>query len=169
MIEPPQPRLVVGGTKQDPAMDIRLVPLAYIRQPEYWAIQVVGSVTETGGQPPGQGSVPYTAQLDIIGMTGTTGVEVVGASRRLRMRLVPQDATQFVGSVEHDRYRPISPASVAGQSLRLTTVSIVDDTRPESGELDLTGHDGSVLRVTGHYQDGWIYSVTLVATEQGGT
>src|SRR2546423_14963268 len=47
---PPPPTLVVDGIMPDPAMTVTLVPRAYIRQPEHWGIEVVGSVTGVGGQ-----------------------------------------------------------------------------------------------------------------------
>ena len=69
MIVPPQPRLVVSGTKPDPAMEITLVPLAYVRRPEYWAVQTVGSTTQPDGQTVAQGPVPYWSSAS----TGTAG------------------------------------------------------------------------------------------------
>ncbi len=86
MIYPPQPRLVVSGQTPVPGMDVTLVPVVYVSQTEYWVIQVVGSfpagphVTQ-----PIAGPVPYTVELDLAGVTGTKGVDVVGADQTERI------------------------------------------------------------------------------------
>jgi hypothetical protein len=46
--------------------------------------------------------------------------------------------------------------------LRLTTVGAKDEAPPETGEIDLAPYEGSVLKVLGHYRDGWIYSAMVV-------
>jgi hypothetical protein len=78
MIYPPQPRLVVNGVTNIP-VDVTLVPLVYVSQPCYWGIQVVGS-TGDGGPRPSQpiAAIPYSAELDLAGITGTEGIEVIG-------------------------------------------------------------------------------------------
>jgi len=73
--------LVVSGYKPFSSMDVVLLPVTYIRQPEYWEIQVLGCV-KTIGMPV---LTPYTASLRLGGTIGTKGVEVVGATRRLRI------------------------------------------------------------------------------------
>jgi len=156
---PPPPTLVVDGVLPDPAMTATLVPRAYIRRPEYWGIEVVGSVTGVGGHGV---PAPYSVELSLAGITGTVGVEVIGATRIERLRLVVEDAMQFVGAVEAGRFRPLFPAWVDDEYLRLTTVGAKEDTRPETGEIELAGYDGSLLRVLGQYGDGWIYSTTVV-------
>jgi hypothetical protein len=82
MIYPPQPRLVVSGQKPYPGMEVSLVPLRYVSQPPYWGIQVVG--TPPGGPPQATqlpSAIPYTVELDLEGIVGSTGVEVIGASK----------------------------------------------------------------------------------------
>jgi hypothetical protein len=83
--------LVVYGTKPYLNIDVALMPLVYIRQPEYWGIEVVGMVVGGIGLPT-QG--PYTATL-LEGVVGTEGIEVIGATRSERHRvpseLVPPD------------------------------------------------------------------------------
>ncbi|MEU6714936.1 hypothetical protein ABZ897_26025 [Nonomuraea sp. NPDC046802] len=70
--------LVVSGTKPYMNMSVQLVPLVYVRQPEYWGIEVVGTL-------PGIGlpaTAPYTVSLPLDGVLGTKGIEVIGATRR---------------------------------------------------------------------------------------
>src|SRR5690349_10750109 len=83
MIYPPQPRLVVSGTKPNPETDVTLVPVVYVSQPQYWGIQVVGTYRgrELGPHPSQPIAEPYTVELDLAGVTGTEGVEVIGATQ----------------------------------------------------------------------------------------
>lgn len=82
---PPQYVLVVKGTKPYSNMKVDLVPLVYIRQPEYWGIEVVGCL-------PGIGlpaTAPYTVSLSLNGIIGTEGIEVIGATRAERREIPP--------------------------------------------------------------------------------
>jgi len=86
--DPPQFVLFVRGTKPYLNMQVELSPLVYIRQPEYWEIEVLGRL-------PGIGLpalAPYTVSLRLAGVTGTKGVEVVGATRRARFDVPPAPA-----------------------------------------------------------------------------
>lgn len=68
--------LIVSGNKPYSNMKVDLVPRVYVRQPEYWEIEVVGCL-------PGIGLpalVPYTVHLPLDGIRGTKGVEVIGAT-----------------------------------------------------------------------------------------
>lgn len=96
---PPQHLLRVSGTKPFANMEVDLVPLQYIRQPEYWGIEVIGCL-------PGIGLpalAPYSVTLRLAGTVGTRGVEVLGATRTERLDLPPrpglpagpQDANTF--------------------------------------------------------------------------
>jgi hypothetical protein len=79
---PPQFILHVSGTKPYWNMDVRLVPLTYIRRPEYWGIEVVGSLSGIGL--PALAPYSVSLQLNSLGSTGflgTRGIEVIGASR----------------------------------------------------------------------------------------
>jgi hypothetical protein len=70
--------LIVSGTKSL-SVKVELHALIYIRQPEYWGIEVIGC--RSGGiTPPLQ--VPYTVSLDVSHLRGTKGVEVIGAHSR---------------------------------------------------------------------------------------
>src|SRR5687768_12462600 len=72
MIYPPQPRLVVSGRKPYP-MTVALMPLTYVRRPEYWGIEVVGMTAGTGGPTPMPAitNIPYVVELDLAGCVGT--------------------------------------------------------------------------------------------------
>ncbi|GAA3571445.1 hypothetical protein GCM10022419_060380 [Nonomuraea rosea] len=70
--------LIVSGTKPYLNMKVSLSPLVYIKQPEFWGIEVVGSL-------PGIGlpaTAPYTVSLPLDGILGTKGIEVIGANVR---------------------------------------------------------------------------------------
>jgi hypothetical protein len=69
--------LVVSGTKPWLTMQVHLTPLIYVRQPEYWGIEVIGCLTGIGLP----AEAPYTVHLDITHVLGTKGVEVIGATR----------------------------------------------------------------------------------------
>ena len=73
--------LVVSGYKPFSSMDVVLLPVTYIRQPEYWEIQVLGCV-KTIGMPV---LTPYTATLPLGSTIGTKGIEVVGATQSVRI------------------------------------------------------------------------------------
>jgi hypothetical protein len=80
--------LVVSGTKPYANMTVELRPLIYIRRPAYWGIEVVGCL-------PGFGLpalAPYTVALPLDGVTGTRGVEVLGATRSRRLAVPPRGA-----------------------------------------------------------------------------
>jgi hypothetical protein len=85
--------LIVSGTKPCLNMTVRLSPLIYIRQPEYWGIEVVGSV-------PGfclPAMAPYTVSLPLAGIVGTKGIEVIGANKKLKIK-VPGATTPVVST-----------------------------------------------------------------------
>ena len=70
--------LIVSGTKPWVTMKVELHPLIYIRQPEYWGIEVVGCQSGIGLPQ----TAPYHVALDISHLLGTKGIEVIGASTR---------------------------------------------------------------------------------------
>lgn len=82
MIYPPQPKLVVSGVKPHPDVEVSLVPLTYVSQPPYHGIQVVGTTTVEGPHvSPPIASVPYSVELDLDGLLGSEGVEVIGDTK----------------------------------------------------------------------------------------
>lgn len=78
--------LIVSGTKPYLNMTVELSPLVYIRRPEYWGIEVVGSL-------PGIGlpaTAPYTVSIPLDGILGTKGIEVIGANKREKIKVPPR-------------------------------------------------------------------------------
>jgi hypothetical protein len=78
--------LIVRGTKPYLNMEVDLTPLVYIRQPEFWGIEVIGRLPGGIGLPT---TAPYTASLPLNGITGTKGVEVIGATRSEKISVPP--------------------------------------------------------------------------------
>ena len=78
--------LVVSGTKPYLNMQVMLSPLVYVRQPEYWGIEVIGSL-------PGIGLpalAPYTVSLPLDSIRGSIGIEVIGANQTQLINLPPK-------------------------------------------------------------------------------
>lgn len=78
--------LIVSGTKPYLNMDVHLSPLIYVRRPEYWGIEVIGTLSGIGIPR----TAPYHVYLDLTGLTGTKGVEVLGAKTRKRIDVPPK-------------------------------------------------------------------------------
>ena len=81
---PPQFVLRVTGTKPFLNMEVHLEPLVFIRQPEFWGIEVVGRLPGGIGLP---ALAPYDVSIPLNGTIGTEGIEVIGASRSKRIRV----------------------------------------------------------------------------------
>jgi hypothetical protein len=77
---------VVSGTKPWITMDVDLVPLIYIEQPEYWGIEVIGCNSGIGLPT----EAPYSETISLGGIRGTKGVEIMGATRSERFEVPPQ-------------------------------------------------------------------------------
>ncbi|MGJ5047834.1 hypothetical protein [Bradyrhizobium sp. SZCCHNR1015] len=75
--------LIVTGTKPWVTMKVELHPLIYIRQPEYWGIEVVGCQSGIGLPQP----APYHVVLDITHVRGKKGIEVIGATSRKQINV----------------------------------------------------------------------------------
>jgi len=71
--------LVVRGEAPCLNMSVALTPLIYVKCPEYWGIEVVGSL-------PGGFCLtaikPFLLTIPLSGITGSKGIEVIGASRQ---------------------------------------------------------------------------------------
>ena len=105
---PPQLVLRVTGTKPYLNMEVQLVPLVFVRQPEFWGIEVVGRLPSGIGLP---ALAPYDISIPLSGITGTKGIEVIGATRSKRIELPP---TELAGdcrdwSAWHDHQPPGPP------------------------------------------------------------
>jgi hypothetical protein len=168
MIYPPRPVLVVSGHKPYPIMKVELVPLVYIRTPEFWGIEVVGYVRGRSRLLPAAPAkpIPYVVELALAGVIGTVGIEVIGANRTEQIPVATEDSTRFIGIVNQGRFRRMFPPWIQDRYLRLTTVGAKDEAPPETGEIDIVPYEGSVLKVLGHYRDGWIYSAMVVEAVQ---
>ena len=75
--------LIVSGDKPMVSMKVDLVPLIYIKQPEYWGIEVVACQTGIGLPM----VAPYHVSLDISHLLGTAGIEVIGATGRKQIKV----------------------------------------------------------------------------------
>lgn len=76
--------LIVSGEKPCINMEVSLVPVVYIRCPEYWQIEVVGCL------PHGiclEAVAPYTVTIPLSGITGSEGIEVLGASTSKKVKV----------------------------------------------------------------------------------
>jgi len=76
--------LIVKGTTATSGVKVTLVPLTYVRQPEFWGIEVTGCTSQPGLQV----VTPFTARLNIDATIGTIGVEVIGATRSQQIPLI---------------------------------------------------------------------------------
>ena len=75
--------LIVSGEKPWASMTVELVPLVYVRRPDYWGIEVIGCQRGIGLPV----KVPYSAVLDITHVLGKHGIEVIGANRKEKIKV----------------------------------------------------------------------------------
>lgn len=129
--DPPQYLLAVSGTKPTFNLQVDLFPLVYIRQPEYWGIEVVGRLPGEIALP---AQAPYTVTRSLTGIIGTVGIEVIGATRTERRNVPPAEAevgTCFTWSAVHDRQPPGATLHVRGTCRFPTTGFTVELRRHE--------------------------------------
>ena len=84
--------LIVSGTKPYLNMVVELVPFVYVRQPEYWGFEIIGSIPGGIGLP---ALGKYTAHKDLSGVTGTEGIEIFGTDYSLRLPVPPSFEAQI--------------------------------------------------------------------------
>jgi heat shock protein HslJ len=84
---PDQYRLTVSGNQPYFQMTVKLVPLIYVQQPDYWGIEVIGCRPGAIGLPV---AVPYTVTHDFTGPLGKVGIEVIGSSKTQKFDLVKE-------------------------------------------------------------------------------
>lgn len=77
--------LIVRGKKPYLNMRVSLAPLTYVRQPEYWGIEVIGCVP--GIHIPTVGT--YEEFLPLDGIRGTKGIEVIWSGGEVERIDVP--------------------------------------------------------------------------------
>ena len=75
--------LIVSGTKPCLNMQVRLSPLIYIKKPEYWGIEVIGTLS--GLCLPA--IAPYHVFIPLDGIIGTKGIEVIGATKSKKIKV----------------------------------------------------------------------------------
>ncbi len=77
--------LIVRGEKPYLNMEVRLTPRIYVVQPEYWDIEVVGTL-------PGIGlpaTEAYSVFIPLEGIRGTKGIKVIGSSQETTIDVPP--------------------------------------------------------------------------------
>jgi hypothetical protein len=75
--------LIVTGKKPYLNMQVHLSPLIYVKKPEFWGIQVVG--TSPGIDIPVV--TPYFVSIPLNGIIGTKGIEVIGANKKKKIKV----------------------------------------------------------------------------------
>ena len=71
-------------------MEVDLIPLVYVRQPEYWEIEVTGTLRGICLPHP----APYDVSLPVTATLGSRGIEVVGATTRQRIDVLDKPTAQ---------------------------------------------------------------------------
>ncbi len=164
---PPQYVLVVSGTKPYLNMEVDLVPLIYIQQPEYWGIEVVGCLPGGIGLP---ATAPYTAWINLSGSTGTEGIEVIGATRSEKIAVPPKEDLKLKGGV-------LATFDVVGERFRVWVTNrqtIRDLYALQQGQSTASIPSGRILRGPGRarhnapyhwHLDPWDIEMAEVAIE----
>lgn len=78
--------LVVTGKAPYFRMQVQLVPLVFVKRPQYWGIEVVGCLL--GPFAPREFR-PFVETLPLDGVIGEKGIEVVGATRSVKIDVPP--------------------------------------------------------------------------------
>lgn len=87
-------RLKVSGMKSASNVQVKLVPLVYVRQPEFWGIEVIGCSSGIGLPV----LTPYTVTHDFTGPLGTCGIEVIGATKTQQFDLASCTSLPLAGT-----------------------------------------------------------------------
>lgn len=69
--------LEVSGRSAHRPEDIRLLPVMYVMQPDYWQVMLVGCPERDGATGPVR---PYKVRLKVNGSIGHKGIRLLGAS-----------------------------------------------------------------------------------------
>jgi hypothetical protein len=78
--------LIVSGTKPYVNMEVELQARLYIRRPEYWGIEVIGCLHGIALPT----TAAYSVSMQLNGVTGTKGIEVIGATRSFKKKVPPK-------------------------------------------------------------------------------
>ena len=78
--------LIVSGETACVNMKVRLSPLIYIRCPEYWGIEVIGEL-QGGHCILGILPTPFTVAMQLNGVIGSKGIEVLGAKQAKKIKV----------------------------------------------------------------------------------
>ena len=127
-IFPPRFILRVSGTKPYANMDVTLVPFVYVQRPEYWEIEVVGTLSGLAVPMP----TLYSVSLPLDGILGTRGIEVVGATRRQRFDVPERPGQQgrcFDWSAFLNRQPPQPPKLIVTGTCEFPTAGFTVELR----------------------------------------
>ena len=138
---PPQYVLIVSGEMPYLNMEVSLVPLVYIQQPDYWGIEVVGCLPEIGLP----ATAPYVVRLELAGTMGTQGIEVLGANRSEKID-IPSYPAKAQGSFTFS----ITEAD-SGQTIAEATLTCPPDGEDGGSHPNPTAACGQLTEA-----DGWI-------------
>lgn len=85
--------LAVSGYKPYINMDVELIPLTYVRRPEFWEIEVVCAVRSGILLP---AVAPFsTGLLSLTEITGSKGIEIVWADEKMQIDLHESDTSFY--------------------------------------------------------------------------
>ncbi len=85
-----QPLVLVSGIKEWLNLHIELRPRCYQTPPDFWAIEVVGTLPGYGVR----GTVDYHVVLPLAGLWGYEGIEIVGATKSERRLLTDEQQSK---------------------------------------------------------------------------
>jgi heat shock protein HslJ len=87
--------LTVSGVLGNTREQAHLIPVTYVRQPEYWRIEVVSCTRADIGAPV---ETPFKISLDVTNTLGTQGIEVTGPTRSQRIDVPPKPSAPLVNT-----------------------------------------------------------------------
>lgn len=76
------------------------------------------------------------------------------------------DPARIIGIVEGGRLMVVFPEASAPGGLRLTRIQRQEARSVESGEIDLSGHEGAAIMAEGVRDSGWLYEARII--DRGG-
>jgi hypothetical protein len=98
----------------------------------------------------------------IVGVLALTAGRRSAAAQDATPAALDESAERHLGIVQGGQLMPLRPEGTEVTPLRLTEIAVMAAMTPESGELDLTEHEGAALLVAGHRDGDWIYSAEIV-------